>query len=150
MDAPPHVEDAEPLPRSFWVAIGFLAPASILRLLTVQASMRCLGSGEVALLLFPYCLLLLLGFLFKTTPPASAVVAWGTVIITALPLTSGSSMVAGGWSNPSVYCGEVGLIPSLFAGLQVMAAILVGLLSVAVWFIHLSGSRPGSGTITGL
>jgi hypothetical protein len=93
--------------------------------------------------------LLLLGLVFKTTPAASAVVAWGAVLITILPLTSGLRMVARGWSDASVYCGEPALIPGLFAGLQVMAAMLVGLLAVAVWFIHLSGSRPLSGTTTG-
>ena len=122
----------------------------MVRLLTVQASMRCLRSTDVALLVFPYALLLLLVFLFRATPPASAVVAAGTFVITVLPLTLGLGMVAKGWSGATVYCGEVGLLPGLFAVLQAIAAILVGLLAVAVWFFHLSGSRPRSGTITGL
>jgi hypothetical protein len=122
----------------------------MVRLLTVQASMRCLRSVDAALLTFPYGLLLLLAFLFKTTSPASAVVAAGTLVITVLPLTIGLGMVAGGWSDATVYCGEGGLLPGLFAGLQVLASILVGLLAVAVWFFHISGSRPQSGSITRL
>ena len=130
MDAPPLPVRRRRFPPTFWVMVAFLVPALVLRVLTVTGSIRCLGPIEVALLCFPYALLLVLGWLLRNTRAAAMVVAAGAVAIAAVPLALALWLVAhrgpdfsGGW------CGEGALVPGLFAGLQFVVAILVGVLA---------------------
>ena len=136
MDAPPPSVQRPRFPPTFWVTVAFLVPASILRALTVTGSLRCLGAMESTLLVFPYALLLALGWLLRNTRAAAMVVAVGAVVITALPLTLGLWLVARGWrdaggllGNSNLWCGEGALVPGLFAGLQFVVAILAGVLA---------------------
>jgi hypothetical protein len=142
MAARPPLDGASRLPRSFWLSMALLVPEAILRGITIQASLRCSAGTYGARLFSSYALLLLVAWLFRTIPPAVAVVAAGTAVITVLPLAIGLLDLVRRWPPLGVSCGEGGLLPGLFVALQLIGADFVGLSAVSVRVAFRARARP--------
>jgi hypothetical protein len=138
MDAPPPTSDRRRFGWTFWLTVAFLFPASILTVVTVEASLGCLGATEAVLLFVLYAVLFALAWLVRHAPAAAAAVAICTAVATAVPLTLGLQFAAHGWPNiRGFWCSlHSDLATGCFVGAQFILATAAAVVSLFLWDSH--------------